>query len=267
VGAYRLTDRDVQVLAFLAEHRLALAPHVATLLTTSPATAARRLTKLASAGLVARRLPFPGEPPSFQITRTGLAVIASPLGEPGHDVREYAHDVGLAWLWLAARGGTFGPLAEIVGERRLRSLDGSREPGAAPLAVRLGGVGPLGRARLHYPDLVLRTADGRRIALELELTPKTRTRLETILGGYGADPRFAGVVYLVERASVARPVQAAARRLGIEPLVHVQRMRSTVSRQATGAALSAERAPRARAGLHTVRAGARTARDDPEAVR
>ncbi len=267
MSAYRLTDRDVQVLAFLAEHRLALAPHVATLLATSSATAARRLSKLANAGLVARRLPFPGEPPSFQITRSGLAVIASPLGAPGDDLREYAHDVGLAWLWLAAHGGTFGPLEEIVGERRLRSLDGSREPGAAPLAVRLGGFGPHGRERLHYPDLVLRTADGRRVALELELTQKTRTRLETILGGYGADPRFAGVVYLVERASVARSVESAARRLGIEPLVHVQRIRSTVSKQVTGAAVSAERGPRARAGAHTVRAGARTARAAQEAAR
>jgi hypothetical protein len=243
VGGSRLNDRDVEVLAFLAEHRLALAPHVAMLLGTSAAAAAARLRKLANAGLVERRLPFPGEPPSFQIRRSGLAVIGSALPEPGKDLREYAHDVGVAWLWLAARGGTFGPLEQIIGERRMRSLDASREPGAEPLAVRLGGFGPHGRERLHYPDLVLGTADGRRLALELELTPKSRTRLETILGGYGADPRFAGVVYLVERAAVGRSVHAAARRLGIAPLVGIQRVRSTVSARATGADRAAPRAP------------------------
>ena len=102
---------------------------------------------------------------------------------------------------------------------------------------------------------MLRTADGRRVALELELTPKSRTRLETILAGYGADPRFAGVVYLVERPSVARSVQAAARRLGIAPLVHVQpravdrveeRHRARRQRRALGDEPRAAPAPRRR---------------------
>ena len=241
MGGYRLTERDQQVLSFLAEHRLALPPHVAVLLGTSARAATARLNKLANAGLLKCRPGFPGEPRWYQITDDGLAFIGSSLAPPRADLRTYEHDVGVAWLWLAARGGTFGPLQEIVGERRLRSSDGSREPGAEPLAVRLGGFGPHGRERLHYPDLVLRTADGRRVALELELTPKSRTRLETILAGYGADPRFDGVVYLVESTSVARSVQAAARRLGIAPLVHVQRVRSTVSTTATAAARTAER--------------------------
>ncbi len=248
MGGYRLTERDEEVLSFLAEHRLALPPHVAVLLGTSAAAATARLHKLADAGLVKRQPAFPGEPRWYQITGNGLAVIASSLATPRVDLRTYRHDVGVAWLWLAARGGTFGPLQEIVGERRLRSRDGSRAPGAEPLAVRLGGSGPHGRERLHYPDLVLLTADGQRVALELELTPKSRTRLETILAGYGADPRFTGVGYLVESPSVARSVQAAARRLGIAPLVHVQRVRSTVSSGATAAAVTAERSPTSRRG-------------------
>ena len=235
---YRLTDRDLELLAFLAEHRLALPAHVAVLLGTSAAAATARVNKLAKAGLL-RRDHGPGR--SCQITRRGLAMIGSSLPTPRGDVRAYEHDVGIAWLWLAARSGTFGPLEQVLGERRLRSHDGSRDPGSEPLGVRLGGFGPHGRERLHYPDLILRTGDGLRIALELELTPKSRTRLETILSGYGADPRFDGVVYLVDRPAVARSVQAAARRLGISDLVHIQRVRSSVSRTAPAAALSAER--------------------------
>jgi hypothetical protein len=248
VGGYRLTDPDLDLLRFLAEHRLALPAHVGALLDTSAAAATARLNKLANAGLLRRQPAFPGEPCSYQITRNGLAVIGNSMAAPRVDLRTYEHDVGVAWLWLAARGGTFGPLEEIIGERRLRSLDGSREQGAEPLAVRLGGFGPHGRERLHYPDLVLRTADGRRVALELELTPKSRTRLETILAGYGADPRFAGVVYLVERPAVARSVQAAARRIGITPLVHIRRVRSTVSTNARAPAASAERSATSRRG-------------------
>jgi hypothetical protein len=238
---YRLTERDGELLSFIAEHRLALPTHVAVLLGTSTAASTTRLNKLVDAGYMRRHTAFPGEPRSYQITANGLAVIASSLPTPRVDLRAYEHDVGVAWLWLAARGGAFGAVQEIVGERRLRSTDGRREPDAEPLGVRLGGFGAHGRERLHYPDLVLRTADGRRLALELELTPKSRARLETILAGYGADPRFEGVVYLVERSTVARSVQTAARRLRIAPLVHVQRVRSTVSRDAATAGHAAER--------------------------
>ncbi len=253
----RLTDRDVELLWFLAEHRLALPTHVAVLLGTSAPAATARLNRLAKAGLVTGRAVFRGEPRSYHITRSGLAHIGSHLPTPRIDVRAYEHDVGVAWLWLAARSGTFGPLEEVISERWLRSHDGSRDPGAEPLAVRLGGFGPHGREKLHYPDLVLRTANGRRVALELELTPKSRTRLETILVGYGADPRFDGVVYLVQSATVARAVRAAARRLGIEDRVRLQRVRATVSPAASAATRAAERTSPGRRGP----------RRAPEAVR
>lgn len=248
---YRLTDPDLALLSFLAEHRLALPAHVSVLLSASAAAATSRLNKLVNAGLLKRQAGFPGEPRSYQIAGNGLAVIGSPLPPPRVDLRAYEHDVGVAWLWLAARNGTFGRVEEVISERRLRSCDGSRDPNAEPLSVRLGGFGPHGREKVHYPDLILRTADGRRVALELELSSKTRTRLEMILGGYGADPRFDGVLYLVHTSAVARSVQSAARRLGTSELVRIQRVRSTVSKAASTAAVGAERtAPSRRASSH-----------------
>ncbi len=238
----RLTERDTALLSFLSEHRLALPAHVAVLLGTSAGTAAARLSRLADAGLAKREPAFPGEPCWYRINRRGLAVVGSSLPPPRIDLRSYKHDVGVAWLWLAARAGVFGPVDEILAERRLRSLDGARAPDDAALAVRLGGFGPHGRERLHYPDLILHGADGRRIALELELTPKARTRLETILGGYGADSRFDRVVYLVERAAIATSVRNAARRLGVSDLVVIQRVRSPVSRPPASRTAVRERA-------------------------
>jgi hypothetical protein len=90
--------------------------------------------------------------------------------------------------------------------------------------VRLGGVGPSGRERLHYPDLLLIDPGGRRIAIELELSSKGRGRREKILAGYAADARIDVVLYLVRDRRVGRAIQASARRLGIGPLVHVQRV-------------------------------------------
>jgi hypothetical protein len=223
-----LTEPDLRALAFIAEHRLALPGHVAVLLDTSLDAATARLRRLAQAGYLGKECLF-GHQPHYQINRRGLAAIGSSLPAPRSDPRVYQHDIGVAWLWLAARAGTFGPLEAMVAERRLRSHDGARAPESEPLGVRLGGTGPHGRQRLHYPDLLLKTTDGRRIALELELTAKSRTRLETILAGYGADPRIAGVVYLVERPAIARSVETGARRLGVSDLVHVQRVRSTVA--------------------------------------
>jgi hypothetical protein len=154
-----------------------------------------------------------------------LALIGSDLPTPRIDLRCYQHDVGVAWLWLAARDGAFGELREIIGERRLRSRDGRREQEERPIAVRLGRTGA--RERLHYPDLLLVTAAGARIALELELTPKGRSRRERILSGYAADTRVDVVLYLAERQSVAHSVRTTARRLGISSLVHVQPVRRT----------------------------------------
>ena len=253
----RLTDQDLGLLGFLAEHRLALPDHAATLLGVRPETAQARLNKLVDGGYVRRNPLFRGRPPMYLIDKDGLAVVGSSLPVPRFDLHSYAHDVGLAWLWLAARAGAFGPLREIIGERRLRSHDGAREPGAEPLAVRLGGFGSGGQERLHFPDLLLQTADGRRIALELELTSKGPARLQTILAGYAADPRVDGVVYLVESASVARTVGGVARRLGISPLVHLQRVRLTARSPSGARALPAGRTPAARAAGDASRGPAR----------
>jgi hypothetical protein len=183
---------------------------------------------------------FKGRPPMHLITAAGLRTLGTTLPTPRLDLHNYEHDIGLAWLWLAARRGTFGPMSEILAERTLRSRDGAadRESHAGEshasgaLGVRLGGTGPRGRERLHYPDLLLRTADGRWVALELELSTKGRTRLESILAGYGSDPRIAGVVYLVQSQTVARSVERAARKVGVADLVHLQRVRSKVAQPA-----------------------------------
>ena len=154
------------------------------------------------------------------IAPDGLRVLGSRLPAPRRDVHAYVHDVGVAWLWLAARRGTFGPLQEIVGERRHALARRRRATRLAPSrsAVKLGGVGPRGASALHYPDLLLRTADGRRVALELELSSEgPRGGSSAILAGYAADPRIDGVVYLVESAAVARIGRGARRAVSGSP--------------------------------------------------
>ncbi len=218
----RITERDLELLGFVAEHRLVLAAHAAALLRTSEAAANARLRALASAGFLHSEPGFQGQPRCHLITRKGLSAIGCGFRSPRVDPRCYRHDVGLAWLWLAARAGRFGPLREVISERRLRSLDADPDRSDEPVGVRLGGFGPAGKPRLHYPDLVLVLEGGQRVAVELELTSKGRGRREKILLGYAADSRIDVVLYLVDRPATARAIQASARQIGISELVRAQ---------------------------------------------
>lgn len=237
----RITPRDQMILAFMADHRIVLAAQIAALLGATEDAAKSRLRALGGGGYVRREAVFEHQPSCYLIRRRGLAVVGSGLPAPALDVRGYWHDLGLAWLWLAARDGTFGPVSEILAERRVRSHDESPERTEPPLAVKLGGYGSGGRERLHYPDLVLHRPDGRRIALELELSAKGRTRLEKILGGYAADRRIDAVLYLVPNRRVGNAVILAAERAGVSSLVHVQLVRAPTAATARGAGLTVTR--------------------------
>ena len=221
----RLTDRDLRLLTFLAEHRLALETHLRSVLGASADATRTRLRALARGGFLTYPRVFDGEPAACQIRRPGLAAIGSRLPPPRLNLACYEHDVGAAWLWLAACSGTLGPMREVIAERVLRSHDRSADRDREPFGVRLGGVGPGGQERLHYPDLLLVTRQGRSIAIELELTSKGRTRREGILAGYAVDSRIDAVLYLVERGPLGRAIEGSAARMGVADRVHVQYFR------------------------------------------
>jgi hypothetical protein len=218
----RLTDRDRELLRFAADQRLFLATQARVLLGASAAVVATRLRALRRAGYLQAQRPFDRQAPCYWITRRGLGAVESRLPAPRPELGSYRHDLGVAWVWLAARQGAFGPVRRLVSEREMRSRDGTDGHRANPFGVRLGGVGPGGRQRLHYPDLLLVGPGGRRVAVELELTSKGRARRERILAGYAADGRIDSVLYLVDRPATARALQASATRLGISDRVHVQ---------------------------------------------
>jgi hypothetical protein len=234
----QITDRDRQLLAFAAEHRFVLAAQVAVLLEVSEAAADGRLRTLANAGYVRRERKLYRQPACDRITPAGLRAISSQLPAPRTpDLATYRHDVGLGWLMLAARRERFGPVQAVISERRMRSEDGRRQlddpggPGAGEVAggvsrhgVRLGGTGPGGRDRLHYPDMVLVTETGHRVAFELELTTKATERRERILAGYAADRRIDAVIYLVDRPGAGHAIDRSAARVGISHLVRVQKV-------------------------------------------
>ena len=223
----RLTARDLTLLAFCAEHRFVLAPQVALAAGISADAAKRRLAALLQAGCLSRERRYVAEPYAYAVTRTGIDAVGSALSPPRPlDPGTYAHDVGVGWLGAAAHAGRFGHLMEIVCERRMRSEDGRREPGAELRGLRYpgggGAWGPRGGARLHYPDLTIVTAAGRRVAFELELHRKGAGRRERILSAYACDPRLDAVVYLVRTEAERAALERSARRVGVEDRLYVQ---------------------------------------------
>jgi hypothetical protein len=220
-SSLRLTDRDHRILGFCAEHRFVLAPHVALLLGSGADAAGRRLRTLHRAGYLGRTSIYRGEPFAYAVTRRGLGASGSRLGPPRRlDPAQYAHDVGVAWLGAAAYRGAFGPASDVVTERRMRSQDARREPGAPTHGLSRAGAGGPG---LHYPDLTVVTTTGRRVAFELERHIKGRTRRERILSAYACDRGHAAVVYLVASEADRETLRRSARRVGLDDRLHVIR--------------------------------------------
>jgi hypothetical protein len=248
VQPVQLTAADLAVLRFAAEHRFVIAAQVAALLGVSEAAAARRLTRLGSGGHLRKHREIYRGPAWHQITRAGLGAIGSHLAAPrGFDLATHRHDSGLGWLMLAARAGRFGALRRVISEREMRSDDGRHPRSERRYGVRLGGGGRGADDGLHYPDMVVVTDSGHRVAFELELSTKEVARRERILTGYAADRRIDAVVYLVDQPAVGRAIQRTAARMGISDIVRVQRVSMAPSTSRPSPARAAVRARARRA--------------------
>jgi len=132
----------------------------------------------------------------------------------------WAHDSACAWTaaWLTVRGREWlGPRQVLAdgswgGTVRWRTRHGARNSG-------------------HRPDLGV-LLDGRRYAVEVELTQKASERLKAVLAMYGAQVgqnSLRGVIYVCGDAEDQRRVRDAAvsvglpdRALRVEPLEEIQ---------------------------------------------
>jgi hypothetical protein len=250
----QITERDREVLGMLAEHRVVVTPQIAAGLGVADATAAERLRGLRELQLIGYEAIFRDQPSAAWITRHGLSAIGSRLPVPSVDLKGYRHDVGVGWVWLAAQREAFGPLSTIVSEREMRSHDLRSDRTAEPYGCALGGLDSRAQMTRHYPDLLLTTSAGQRVALELELTAKTARRLDAIMRGYAGDGRIDSVLYLVPTPALERLVTAAVVRAGISDLVRVERLASPLIEGAPDA--GGRRAPAAVRGPGWVARGA-----------
>jgi len=236
-----MSDVDRRILGYMACHPLVLVSHVRALLGVQEREVTEHLDALVAAGLVRNGPRLRHQRAGYQITAGGLREIGSELPVPRLALRRYWQDIGVAWLSVAAHGGKFGEVDRVYCEREMRVADDMSAPGGQPVdpgwspavrskaaeasfGIRLDGAASNPQAPVHYPDVVLVLPQGR-VAVELQLSPVSAGSLETLLIAYALKSSIAVVLYLVQDGVIGDAVQAAAARLGLARLVHVQRFR------------------------------------------
>ena len=219
-----LTERETAVGGPRAAHPVQIVTPLALLLGVGERAALNRLRALERDRLLELRPIFQGLPSAASIQSRGLRAIGSTLKPPQLNLNEYRHDVGIGWLWLAARAGNLGELRAMTTERAMQAQDAGDLAGGAPprWGVGLGMLNSHGRPQRHYPDLMLDTRSGHRVAVELELTAKSPARMGRIMRAYASDAHVDQVLYLAANRGIADRVLDSARRAGIPERVHVQ---------------------------------------------
>lgn len=164
-----LRRRDLQVLGWLAEQYAARTDQLEVLMGCGPRTVQRTLARLRALGLARTQRMIVGEPAWVTPTAAGIAACGSGFGVWRPRIGLLAHVAAVNDVRLHVQGRA--PLTEWVPERVL-----ARERAAGE----------------HLPDGVAIT-DGRRVAIEVELTVKSRERVTAILDELAG--RFDTVLY------------------------------------------------------------------------
>jgi hypothetical protein len=165
---------------------------------------ARRLER---EGWLERVAMVRGEGSLFFATRKGVLVLGLPLiGCTTPAPTWWAHDSACAWTaaWMTVRGRTY------LGPREL--LVDTEWSGCLDLLHRISGT-----ALGHRPDFV-GLNNGNRIAIEVELAPKSKTRLDSILRMHRdwiAAGKTNGLVYICGNEEGRRRVERANGRVNV----------------------------------------------------
>jgi DNA-binding transcriptional ArsR family regulator len=179
-----LRRRDIEVLAWIAEQYAGRIDHLEVLLGAGPRTVQRTLARLRAAGLIRTQRVLVGEPAWVLPTAAGMTACSSGFG-----------------VWRPR----IGLLNHVAAVNDVRLHIQGRAPGTEWLPERV-----LARDRLageHLPDGVAIT-DGRRVAIEAELTLKSRRRITANLDDLTV--RFDAVLYFCATSTHRQLTELAA---------------------------------------------------------
>jgi hypothetical protein len=207
----RISQRDLEVLEFVARYGVVPRSGVARWADTARTSTLGREKRLREAGLIEVQRLWLSTEPVLLATKAGLKACRRPELCPARVSAETLRHFSVV-AQLAAeleRGGQ-----RLLSERELRANE--RALGERDFSIRL----PAGR--YHRPDLIL--LGKRPCPIEVELTAKGATRLDQILAGWVAavdQGRFARVLYHCSPQAL-RYVERSVERLEAAEQIEIQ---------------------------------------------
>jgi hypothetical protein len=179
-----------------------------------------QVKRLVEFGMVERTQTAIGDPTLISATRDGITYAGLGLQPARIRIGEVDHWLACAdvAIELEHRYGAERVLTER--ELRFQAQLAGKPIGAAKLGETLNGYW-----RLHWPDLAVRTDEGL-VVYEVELTPKSRRRLQAILRAWRRARDVKRCFYLCPPSSPTQQVvHAAVRTAAAEDRVRVAELR------------------------------------------
>lgn len=216
--SFNITDRDREILLWVARMRFAKIDQIARRFGMGRTASYRRVQALKERGLLERCGAYLGEGPGIVlVTPLGLALGGSGLSLPEIDVRQFEHDRELVELVIdyELQGG------RVYADRELRSVARKVNDRAGQFRFEVGDLRGRHHRRYHYPDLIVERPEGR-LAVELEFADKGDKRLREILEGYCYARGIDQLVYFVRRPNLVERIERLMRRTEISETAEVR---------------------------------------------
>lgn len=220
-----LTARDREIVKWIGRQGVVRAEHVMTRFSIGRTATYRRLHELVDYGLVRHHRLLYNDGGLLTATAEGLRWAEL------HRLNPARISLALVPHMIASAALAAELEPRLVHETLLSDREHRAAENAAgrPVASAILAPDRPDRARLHRPDFALVRADGERVvAIEIELTLKTKTRLERILRGYLRNRNVASVRYYAP-PQIGEAVRRAARTSGADRLLEIVPLPSTTT--------------------------------------
>lgn len=211
-----VTERDEQMLRWMVRWRGVTKEQVARWfladVASGPKVVERRFRVWRELELVEGRRFIQGVGPVHWVTGEGMKFLGVEGSVSRPNVGQLRHDLAVTdcATWIRARTG-----AQMLTEREVRRRDPVK---ARPWKWAISPVDGTGRVVL-YPDLMTRSETGEVVSHEVELAPKSSTRMRALMLSCARAPHLSGTVYYAPETTRAR-LQACAdevnQRIGLD---------------------------------------------------
>ena len=205
-GAWEADDarRDVQLLSWVGRFRFVTAKATADWLGVTPQRANARVSRLVRLRLLGSYRRHVADPRAIYLTTAGAELFGlSRRRRPRLDIQR-EHEQAI--VWMATQLERTATDIRVLTERECHRHDAQTAMSRYRVDV------PISRRneRYRWPDLVIER-DRQRIAIEIELSPKTTERLERIVRGYSASD-YKTVRFYVANEALGERIELIARR-------------------------------------------------------